>query len=395
MEHTLFCLLLLLSTHIYSGHSEDDDGQAKAVLTKHPKSSQIFSGESVTLRCNIQRGKVTDWKYTWRKDGVDFLSRKHKYEISGDNISDSADYRCLGTHIGNGTHSEWSDAVRLTVTALPTASVKMVTTQETLYSGDTVKLQCDISNYTDWMYHWLINKERLSSQTSKTTTISLSDQGGQYQCQGTRTRRPRNSYFSSSLNISVTSVTPGPSTSVLVGVVVGLIVAGVLLAIFLELLCTYKKAKDSCCNRIFSPHQLQRTNMDPQQDQGSTQGQAPDAGYTSLQHGGANIYDTITPSDNNDNDAGAATAGSSEVTYTQIHPKTLDKKKMPADPKENPVYSEIKARKTTAATGPVDVTYAEVDLKRKAKAKKKKETATPPEADSVYTQLKSGTAPGT
>uniref|UniRef100_A0A674C895 Ig-like domain-containing protein n=1 Tax=Salmo trutta TaxID=8032 RepID=A0A674C895_SALTR len=87
----------------------------------------------------------------------------------------------------------------------------MVTNQETLYSGDTVKLRCDISNYRDWTYHWLINKERLSSQTSKTTTISLSDQAGQYQCQGTRTIRPQNSYLSSSLHISVTAL---PTASV-------------------------------------------------------------------------------------------------------------------------------------------------------------------------------------
>ncbi|XP_045577744.1 Fc receptor-like protein 4 isoform X2 [Salmo salar] len=490
MEHTLLCLLLLLSTHIYSGHSEDD-GQAKAVLTIRPKSSQIFSGESVTFRCNIQRGKVTDWEYTWRKDVVDLFSRKHKYEISEVNISNSGNYWCLGRHIDQKKDSKWSDAVTLTVTALPTASVKMVTTQETLYPRDTVKLQCDISNYTGWTYHWLMNKELLSSQTSKTSTISLSDQAGQYQCQGTRTKRPQNSYLSSSLHISVTAlpettltvnpnpaykgetvtltcsvgsdsgwsytwhkdntkkvvtlsdrhtttgatftisraaesdqglywcqgeiqsrsissiisdpvtitvkgVNPGPSTSVLVGVVVGLVVAGVLLAILLVLLCRYKKAKDSCCNRIFSPPQPQSTNLDPQQDQGSTQSQAPDAGYTHLQHDGANIYDTITPSDNDDNDAGTATAGSSDVMYAQIQLKQLDKKKkkMTADPKENPVYSAVKTGKTTA-TGLVDVTYAEVNLKQKAKAKKKKETATPPEADLVYSQLKPCTAPGT
>eukprot|EP00063_Salmo_salar_P087969 XP_014062804.1 PREDICTED: leukocyte immunoglobulin-like receptor subfamily A member 3 isoform X2 [Salmo salar] len=211
MEHTLLCLLLLLSTHIYSGHSEDDDGQAKAVLTTHPKSSQIFIRESVTFRCNIQRGEVTDWKYTWRKDDVESISREHEYEITEVNISNSGVYRCLGEHIDNGMYSKWSDAVRLTVTALPTASVKMVTTQETLYSGDTVKLWCDISNYRDWTYRWLINKERLSSQTSKTTTISLSDQAGQYHCQGTRTRRPQNSYLSSSLHISVTAL---PTASV-------------------------------------------------------------------------------------------------------------------------------------------------------------------------------------
>ncbi|KAM9406289.1 leukocyte immunoglobulin-like receptor subfamily A member 3 [Salvelinus alpinus] len=211
MEHTLLCLLLLLSTHIYSGHSEDDDGKAKAVLTIYPTSSQIFSGESVTLKCNILRGEVTDWEYIWRKDDVDTINRNHEYEISEVKISDNGDYRCLGSHIDNGTHSMWSDAFRLTVTALPTASVKIVTTQETLYSGDTVELRCDMSNYTDWTYHWLINKEWLSSQTSKTTTISLSDQAGQYQCQGTRTKRPQNSYLSSSLHISVTAL---PTASV-------------------------------------------------------------------------------------------------------------------------------------------------------------------------------------
>lgn len=89
-------------------------------------------------------------------------------------------------------------------TALPTASVKIVTTQETLYSGDTVKLQCELSDYTDWTYHWLINKEGPSRQTSKTTTIYLSDQAGQYHCEGTRTRRTQNSYLSSSLHINIT-----------------------------------------------------------------------------------------------------------------------------------------------------------------------------------------------
>uniref|UniRef100_A0A674C7X9 Ig-like domain-containing protein n=1 Tax=Salmo trutta TaxID=8032 RepID=A0A674C7X9_SALTR len=177
--------------------------QAMGVLTIQPKSSQILSGESVTLRCNIQRGEVTDWKYTWRKDDVESISRKHEYEISEIKISDSGDYRCLGTHIHQKKHSEWSDAVRLTVTALPTASVKTVTTQETLYSRDTVKLQCELSDYTGWTYHWLINKEGLSRQTSKTTTISLSDQTCQYHCEGTRTRRTQNSYLSSSTSLVI------------------------------------------------------------------------------------------------------------------------------------------------------------------------------------------------
>uniref|UniRef100_A0A674BFV3 Ig-like domain-containing protein n=1 Tax=Salmo trutta TaxID=8032 RepID=A0A674BFV3_SALTR len=98
--------------------NRNEDRKAKAVLTIHPKYSQIFSGESVTLRCNIQRGKVTDWKYTWRKDDVDSISRENEYEISEVKISDNGDYRCLGTHIDQKKHSEWSDAVRLTVTGI-------------------------------------------------------------------------------------------------------------------------------------------------------------------------------------------------------------------------------------------------------------------------------------
>ncbi|XP_064796362.1 hemicentin-2-like isoform X2 [Oncorhynchus masou masou] len=633
MEHTLFCLLLLLSTHIDSGHSDDDDGQAKAVLTKHPKSSQIFSEESVTLRCNIQRGEVTDWKYTWKKDGVDFLSREHEYEISEVKISDNGDYRCLGTHIDQEKHSEWSNIVRLTVTA--TLNI----TPNPAYTGETVTLTCSVGSDSGWSYTWYkgntkkvvtlsdrhsttgatftisraaesdqglywcqgeIQSRSISSIISDPVTITVKDQPqavlsvspqwldpgdsvtlscwvkesstgwrffwyrtvpytagllslsdrsysveplsgngtsedsytlipvgtrhtGGYVCRAGRgdpvydtlyskrqflwsgepqpsvslkMRPNRTQHFttkslslsceakgntigwklkryrekavdsecgsnwgsvagskctilftfswdsgvywcesgsgeySNAVNITVAvgplilespaypitegdsvtlrcthrcqetnpipkvdfykdgvlirnettgemtipavsksdegsykctfneeespksvvrvrGVTPGPSTLDPVGVVVGLVVAGVLLTILLVLLCRYKNAKDSCCNRTFSLPQPQSTN---QPDQESTQGRAPDPGYTRMQHGGANIYDTITPSDNNDNDAGTATAGPSDVMYAQIQLKELDKKKkkMPADPKENPVYSEVKTGKATA-----------------------------------------------
>ncbi|XP_038851205.1 carcinoembryonic antigen-related cell adhesion molecule 5-like [Salvelinus namaycush] len=300
--------------HIYDGKGifQVSKGKAKAVLTIYPTSSQIFSGESVTLRCNIQRGEVTDWEYTWRKDVVDTINRNHEYEISEVKISDNGDYRCLGKHIDQKKHSEWSDAVRLTVTALPettltvnpdpayngetvtltcsvgsdsgwsftwykdqkkkvvTLSGKHTTTGATftisraaesdqglywcqgeiqsrsissiisdpvtitvkslptasvkasprgpLYSGETVTLQCDISDYRDWTYRWHRDNHLLPIPTSKTTTISLPDQAGQYQCEGTRTRRPERTYLSSSLTIVVAAlpkatltITPNPA----------------------------------------------------------------------------------------------------------------------------------------------------------------------------------------
>nr|XP_023999132.1 uncharacterized protein LOC112076646 [Salvelinus alpinus] len=179
MEHTLLCLLLLLSTHIYSGHSEDDDGKAKAVLTIYPTSSQIFSGESVTLRCNIQRGEVTDWEYTWRKDDVDTINRNHEYEISEVKISDNGDYRCVGTHIDQKKHSEWSDAVRLTVTALPETTLTI--TPNPAYTGVTVSLTCSVGSDSGWSFTWYKDKKKkvvtLPSRhttTGATFTISTS-----------------------------------------------------------------------------------------------------------------------------------------------------------------------------------------------------------------------------
>ncbi|KAM9407802.1 uncharacterized protein ACWYII_027604 [Salvelinus alpinus] len=317
-----------------------------AVLTLQPIWPQIFSGETVTLSCNIQGGEEIEYAF--------YNSGKSVY------IKTEPEYRISPAK--NGLYTYKPQAV-------------LSVSPQWLNPGDSVTLSCGVKeSSTGWRFFWY----RTVPYTAG--LLSLSD----------------TSYSVEPLSGNGTSVTPGPSTSVLVGVVVGLVVAGVLLAILLVLLCRYKNAGGSCCNRIFWPPQPQSTNLDPQQDQGSTQGQAPDAGYNNLQHGGANIYDTITPSDSNDNDAGAATAGPSDVMYAQIQLKKLDKKKkkMTADPKETPVYSEVKTGNTTA-TGPVDVTYAEVDLKQKAKAKKKKETSTPPEADSVYSQLKPVTAPGT
>uniref|UniRef100_A0A674C8W6 Ig-like domain-containing protein n=1 Tax=Salmo trutta TaxID=8032 RepID=A0A674C8W6_SALTR len=184
-------------------------GQAKAFLTIHPKSSQIFSGESVTFRCNIQRGKVTDWKYTWRKDDVDSISRKHEYEISEVNISNSGDYRCLGEHIDNGTYSQWSDAVRLTVTG---KSSNLSFTSVSPYTGETVTLTCSVGSDSGWSYTWykdntknVVTLSDRHTTTGATFTISRaaeSDQG-LYWCQGEIQSRSISSIISDPVTFTV------------------------------------------------------------------------------------------------------------------------------------------------------------------------------------------------
>eukprot|EP00063_Salmo_salar_P036766 XP_014011601.1 PREDICTED: titin-like isoform X2 [Salmo salar] len=363
------------------------DLQPSVSLRISPNTTQHFTSKSLSLSCE-EKGNSTGWRlkrYTER--GVESGCVSNWGSITGSTCTIRFTYTWFsGVFWCESGSGEYSNAVNITVHA---GDVILESPVHPMTEGDSVTLTCKYwttsSNIkTDFYKDGVLIKNETTGEMT-IPAVSKSDEGF-YKCKSPDKGESPESWM------TVRVVSPGSSTSVLVGVVVGLVVAGVLLVILLILLGRFKNTKGSCFNRIFLHPQPQSTNQDPQQDQGSTQGQAPDAGYTLLQHGGAHIYDTINPSDNNVNDAAA---GPSHVTYAQIQLKKLDKKKKekPADPKESPVYSEVQTGKVTAA-GPVDVTYAEVDLQKKTKAKKKRETTTPPEADSVYSQLKPDTTPG-
>ncbi|XP_055756986.1 basement membrane-specific heparan sulfate proteoglycan core protein-like [Salvelinus fontinalis] len=361
------------------------DLQPSVSLTVNPNRTQHFRSKSLSLSCE-EKGNSTGWRlmrYTER--GVESGCVSNWGSITGSTCTISYTYTWYsGVFWCESGSGEYSNAVNITVND---GDVILESPVHPVTERDSVTLCCKYrtirSNFKADFYKdgVLIKNETTGEMTIP--TVSKSDEGF-YKCKSGEGESP-----DSWVTVRVSPVvSPGSSTSVLVGVVVGLLVAGVILVIILVLLVRYQNRKGSCFNRIFWPPQPQRTNQDPQQDQGS--------GYTHQQHGDANIYDTINSSDNNDNDAaGASAAGPSHVTYAQIQLKKLDKKKKEklADPAKNPVYSVVKTGKATAAAGPVDVTYAAVDLKNKAKAKKKRETATPPEADSVYSQVKPRTAP--
>ncbi|XP_029609907.1 uncharacterized protein LOC115194387 [Salmo trutta] len=199
MDNTLLCVLLLLSILIYCGHCGEDDALPKASVRISPQ-GLLYSGDTVTLLCDIPDD--TDWTYHWSRNNQTGSSTHGKTIYIS--LPDHADqYQCWGTREDQPQKSQLSRVLSIQLTALPTASVR-VSPQGLLYSGDTVTLQCDIPDYTDWMYYWYRNNQQLSSQTSETITISLPDQAGQYQCRGKRTTRPQSSNLSSSLPITVT-----------------------------------------------------------------------------------------------------------------------------------------------------------------------------------------------
>ncbi|XP_028975540.1 basement membrane-specific heparan sulfate proteoglycan core protein-like isoform X6 [Esox lucius] len=383
----------------------------KAVLSISPQ--WLNPGDSVNLSCKVKVSSA-GWRFFWYKMfpyragspslldmsySVELLSEngtEESYNMSPAGSADTGGYVCRS---GSG---EYSNAVNITVHA---GDVILESPVHPVSEGESVTLRClykhqgtNPNNKADFYKDRVL----ISSETTGEMTIpevSKSDEGF-YKCTSDQ-GESRESW------VTVRSVPPGYFTSVLVGVIVGMGVAGALLVILLVLLCRYQNSKGSCCHRVFWPIHLQSTNQDPQQDQGSTQVQSPDSGYTGQQYGqspdagytvfcptdAANIYCMICHSDN-DNDAAGASAGPGDVTYAQVQLKMLNKKnkEKSASLKEDSVYSEVNTGKATAAAGLVDVTYAEIYLRNKLKIKKKKGSRTQPEPESVYSQVKPDTA---
>ncbi|XP_071022856.1 leukocyte immunoglobulin-like receptor subfamily A member 4 [Oncorhynchus clarkii lewisi] len=181
----------------------------KTTLTVKP--NPAYTGETVTLMCSVTYD--SRWNYQRYKDwNYNVVSQSVRHTRTGDTLtisraaeSDQGQYWCEGNRKSRPTSSQPSDPVTLTVEALPTASVKIVTPQGLLYPGETVTLQCDISDYTDWTYRWFRYNEELPIQTRK-TTISLPDQADQYSCVGMRKGWPQKSYHSSALPIIITAL---------------------------------------------------------------------------------------------------------------------------------------------------------------------------------------------
>uniref|UniRef100_A0A4W5NGQ5 Ig-like domain-containing protein n=1 Tax=Hucho hucho TaxID=62062 RepID=A0A4W5NGQ5_9TELE len=90
-------------------------GQPVAVLTLQPNWTQIFSGETVTMRCDLQGGGDSDWQYEWHNDRKSVYSNTNpEYRISPVYYtSNSGSYTCQG--VKGNKRSETSDAVQLTV----------------------------------------------------------------------------------------------------------------------------------------------------------------------------------------------------------------------------------------------------------------------------------------
>uniref|UniRef100_A0AAR2KMB3 Ig-like domain-containing protein n=1 Tax=Pygocentrus nattereri TaxID=42514 RepID=A0AAR2KMB3_PYGNA len=176
---------------------------------------QVFSGETVTLRCDIQGGGVSNWQYSWFKAGSSTaVSNEQQYSISPVTASDRGTYTCIGAVSGTSRNSHTSDAATLTVSDLPKPTLT-VEPERPVFSGESVALKCEIKDYDGWTYQWYKHDKQ-----SELTAVSQSDyhtvdgdtltirgdtviNGDQYLCRGERRDRPTSSEYSSSVTLTV------------------------------------------------------------------------------------------------------------------------------------------------------------------------------------------------
>ncbi|KAL2079202.1 hypothetical protein ACEWY4_024946 [Coilia grayii] len=196
----------------------------KAVILQRPDWLQIFSGETVTFRCDIPGELLTEWRYRWRKDGQkvksDAAGETNIYRITAADQSHSGKYTCTGLRKSDFKFSLASDSVTLTVRERPRAMAILSPKDMEIFSGEAVLLRCHIEDgeaEEEWRYTWYKRGYVGHSQIGEEQELSLSPaseaDSGDYTCRGTRKTDSQHSQTSPAIKLAVSAL-PKVSVSV-------------------------------------------------------------------------------------------------------------------------------------------------------------------------------------
>ncbi|XP_039903071.1 uncharacterized protein LOC120743510 [Simochromis diagramma] len=301
--------------------------------------SQIFTGETITLRCEIQGGEGKVWKYEWTAPNTNSPPTSSEYRISRVSVSHSGDYRCRGS--SDYLFTGWSDAFRLTVSYKPKAKLRADNTAVPV--GGSVTLTCSVnpSSSSGWKYYWYRDEkssEALNTQDAvfhSNGQISVS-QEGLYRCRGGRGNPVY--YTEDSQEVQINTTVSGfgcERSSFIVPFIVGL-VSGIIAVLLL--MCCYKQIKEPCCNSLT---QSQSTNQSSASQQRSNQNEAQV--YSSLLHGDLSVYESIRGSGN----TGSADEYNNVTSGFQL--EGLDKRSRHDGTEESSDYNNVNPE---SASGP-------------------------------------------
>ncbi|XP_035760060.1 Fc receptor-like protein 4, partial [Neolamprologus brichardi] len=202
----------------------------RPVVTLYPNWSEIYRGETITVRCEIHGGD-TEWDYEWETNSMIKAPNQNKYRIRSASSSNSGNYRCKG-RMKSSQHktTEWSDSVTLTVSdskgdpeyhtdhsqpkfvwsadVHSAASLTVSPDRVQHFTSDSVSLTCE-GNFTEGRVRKFSEDGRLYSvcrrMTGSTCDINTSKSDtGVYWCES------GSGEFSSAVNITVQNDGNGP-----------------------------------------------------------------------------------------------------------------------------------------------------------------------------------------
>ncbi|XP_052417062.1 B-cell receptor CD22-like [Carassius gibelio] len=177
----------------------------KAVLKVTPD-ERVFSGETVTLTCDIQGAGHIQWTYSWFRNGS-FIRDVTERLYSITSVSDRAEYSCRGERSDSQRSSDISSAVTLTVSDLKPKPELTSDPEGAALTGNTVTLICHMNPATGWDFYWYkhtLNSETKTQTNSYRVTIDSVSDGGQYWCRAGRGKPVYYTQYSDALWINVT-----------------------------------------------------------------------------------------------------------------------------------------------------------------------------------------------
>ncbi|XP_049425147.1 uncharacterized protein LOC125884293 isoform X2 [Epinephelus fuscoguttatus] len=135
----------------------------RAVVTLHPNWPEIYSGEMITLTCEIENRGDNDWEYEWIPSS-NTLQKQSKHMTGSASLSHSRDYWCKGKMKGEMSSTRWSDVFTLSVSSKP----QPVLTVSPLWlsPGASVTLNCSVEHPSaGWRFFWYKAVPKLSDSS--------------------------------------------------------------------------------------------------------------------------------------------------------------------------------------------------------------------------------------
>uniref|UniRef100_A0A3B3TSD1 B-cell receptor CD22-like n=1 Tax=Poecilia latipinna TaxID=48699 RepID=A0A3B3TSD1_9TELE len=321
-------------------------------MTLHPNWPQMFSGETISLTCEVHGGETTEWTYEWRRDGS-FIHMTHEKNLTFSvSESNSGDYRCLSLLKDGGFSStEWSEPISVSVSGKPKAHLSTDSTE--LPVGGNVTLTCSLntssSSSFSWKYFWYRGEKSSEPLTREWTDgqVSVSEEG-LYWCRGGRGEPVYYTDYSDPIHImSVES--SGPVGSSLFVLLVVALLGGISLVILLLLFWRSRQMKDLGHMRLTpsqSPSQSFTTNHEVNQSETYTS--PPQVNDSSLGL-------PLRTSEVNRN------GKSIDTVYSLTELKNSGTKRNPHDPEEGALWSHVRTTAIGLRVGPeVGAVYANV-----------------------------------